>query len=398
MEILRFLIYALFLTLPLGTVVRLEIVENAFIYPYDIVVFGIFLSFTGFCILQKKNPLQIPLFKEFMVFVLAALFSLLINSFYLQTSEFLVAFLYLGRFLVFGALLFIWQFLTKTLIVKSLLFFSISGFLTVIAGIIQYFLYPDLRNLSYLGWDVHLYRLFGTFLDPNYTGIFFVLVLLMFIFLLISDRYKRYAVIGGVLSFAGILLTYSRSSYVSLFISVIVFLLLLRKWKFIVLFALVLSIGIMVLPNDLKSEGVKLMRTASVNARLTEYQRGLKVFTDSPLYGTGFNAYRYTQKRYGFTKNTDIQNNAASGIPNSYIFILATTGLLGFAAVAYFWISVISLIKKHWNIHKNLSILLISSLTAIFVHALFENTLFYTPILIWIFSLIGIYTAGVKNK
>ena len=65
----------------------------------------------------------------------------------------------------------------------------ISGSLIVLLGFIQLMFYPALRNLYYLGWDEHLYRMFSTFLDPNFAGAFFVLFTLFVIDM--SLRYKK---------------------------------------------------------------------------------------------------------------------------------------------------------------------------------------------------------------
>ena len=46
------------------------------------------------------------------------------------------------------------------------------GSLIIWFGILQYALVPDLRSLHILGWDDHLNRLAGSFLDPNFTGSF----------------------------------------------------------------------------------------------------------------------------------------------------------------------------------------------------------------------------------
>ena len=63
------------------------------------------------------------------------------------------------------------MFPTKT-VINSLLAVSIAS---SVFGILQYLIWSDLTALKYLGWDDHLLRMVGTFLDPTYLGLILVL-------------------------------------------------------------------------------------------------------------------------------------------------------------------------------------------------------------------------------
>lgn len=96
----------------------------------------------------------------------------------------------------------------------------------------------------------------------------------------------------------------------------------------------------MLLPKSLPSEGVNLVRTASVNSRLVAYQEATEIFLNQPVIGVGFNMYRYSQHEKGFLKENGnaqswLTNHSGAGVPNSYLFVLATTGLTGFIALVY---------------------------------------------------------------
>src|SRR5690606_35834701 len=112
-----------------------------------------------------------------LIFNVIAFISLLINLFWLTGMEFLISLSYLLRLNVYMSLLFIGIFnfnkLQPSLLKKA---FIASSFTVVFLGFIQYFFYNDLRNLYYLGWDDHLYRMFSTFLDPNFVGLFFAML------------------------------------------------------------------------------------------------------------------------------------------------------------------------------------------------------------------------------
>ena len=102
----------------------------------------------------------------------------------------------------------------------------VSGAIFIVFGYIQYLFYSNLRNLYYLGWDDHLYRLFSTFLDPNFAGIFLVLILLLtvqYFFLERKTKIKIVIAMFSVLALIALYLTYSRSAFISMVLGVSIF-------------------------------------------------------------------------------------------------------------------------------------------------------------------------------
>src|SRR5690606_11520258 len=51
-----------------------------------------------------------------------------------------------------------------------LIFLGISSFLIAITGFIQLQILPNLEGLESLGYDPHINRLVGSWLDPNFIG------------------------------------------------------------------------------------------------------------------------------------------------------------------------------------------------------------------------------------
>jgi len=80
-----------------------------------------------------------------------------------------------------------------------------------IFGWFQYIFYPDLRSLYYLGWDDHLYRLVGTFLDPGFTSI-----ILVFGFLLSVNEFlqgkKKIFLVSSFFFIVTVAFTYARAA------------------------------------------------------------------------------------------------------------------------------------------------------------------------------------------
>jgi hypothetical protein len=78
-------------------------------------------------------------------------------------------------------------------------------------------------------------------------------------------------------------------------------------------------------------EGVSLLRVASVNSRLRDYQVGLSMAQKKPLLGYGYNRIRYAKEKLDLAK-TDDRSHAISSFHSSFLIILVTTGVVGLLA------------------------------------------------------------------
>lgn len=251
----------------------------------------------------------------------------------------------------------------RELLVKSLILINI---VILIFGFIQYFLLPDLRFLKSLGWDDHYFRLVSTFLDPTFTGV------ILLVGLILSLAKKSYFL--SFLNLIAIALTYSRSTYLALAASLVYFGLITRR-KIILVFPILLLVSIPILPRP-SSEGVKLERTYSIVQKFVDYRKGLDLFAKSPVFGIGFDNICAAKKVY--YKEYDYFSHSCSGIDNSVILVLATTGFVGLI----FLIEI--LMKVTWR--STFGVVLI----AVLVHSLFANTLFYSFVMGFLAILLAI--------
>jgi len=130
---------------------------------------------------------------------------------------------------------------------------------------------------------------------------------------------------------------------------------------------------------------VKLERLVSVRARIVNWQEAVSVFQKNPILGVGFNTYSY--RRINKFYDSPVFSHAQAGGDNSFLFILATTGIVGFVSYLSIWINVFLItIRMKSNVNK---IVRLSSFTAIFIHSLFVNTLFYPWIMLWMWIVLG---------
>jgi O-antigen ligase len=304
------------------------------------------------------------------LFPAACLLSLVANISRFPLSELLTGSLYLVRWIFYAMLFFS---ITKKNYRVWLKGLYVVGIGFGILGLLQFFLYPNLRNLSYLGWDPHQYRLFSTLLDPNFMGIIFVFTLLLG-YSLLNKKNKVWIIAGEIIAFISLLLTYSRSSYVGLGVAIVVIAILRKQWKFfggLVAFV-VLTIGL----SFISGNTVKLTRETSSLARITNWQESIVLIEKAPGFGYGFDTLRYLHP-----SNSVVPSKAAAGLDSSILFVLATTGIIGLAAYLYLWIAVLLAGKK--------SVVFLASSAALLVHSVFLNSLFYPWVMIWMWILVG---------
>lgn len=397
-----YLFYLLIALFPLGVVARITFFSFITISVQDLVVFAILLFSTPqiIAIFAKKN-------KFVMLYGLFAVVSLLGLAIHTKTIfEFLASASYLVRLTSYVMLVIpLLQMRTK---VQSRLKVELlcTGMIFILFGYVQYIYYPSLRNLFYLGWDEHLYRLFSTLLDPNFAGIYILLIIILystFFFTLFKKAviaWKAVLVLGYVFLAPALLLTYSRDTYVAAVVSLIVFLLLIRQTKTVAIFLALFILGIFLLPKGLGGEGVKLLRTASIISRLDMYKNAWTIFTDNIFIGVGFDSLRFVSRSYGFLSERDyLVSHSAAGVPNAYLSVLVTSGVIGFVLFFGFILNILKKILALTGQKKNVlySAGVFASFTAVLTASLFENSLLYAPIMLWLAVITGLLFNGVRS-
>lgn len=394
MAILKILFLLFILSFPLAEVGRVQFSNGVAFTLNDLLLILLILYFIAFKLVKNSRLPKYLLIKPILGFIIIAFVSLLINYFNYSLNNLFVSALYLVRFTLYASLYFIVIEFKDEFKRKIPLFLLFSGTITTILGYIQFFFYPSLKNLFYLGWDEHLYRMFSTFLDPNFAGVFFSLFFiysLTFISKNLKDN-KRLLIYSSIslLSLISVYLTYSRSGLIMLLISVLTFLLLKNKKKLVILVILLLILIIFIIPKSFKTEGTNLFRINSSTARVDSLNQAIEIFIKHPVLGVGFNAYRYAQNKYVGLNTTYWQTtHSGAGTDNSFVFVLATTGVIGFVAYLYLIYEIFKLAKL--RIKKNIfAPILIASLSGLLVSSLFINGLFYVFLLEWIWILAGL--------
>lgn len=371
-------------------------------------------------VLKSKFDKRLKLIlKLISIFILIAIFSLIFSLTELSITEVLKSSLYLIRFILYFSLLpFSYFIISKYSQSKKVIFWIvISALLLVITGIIQLIYLPDLKELALQqGYDPHINRLVGSWLDPNFIGGFFAFISTLILSLAIYEKNKKVKIFYSISIFifiSALFFTYSRSAYLALFASIFM-LGLLKARKLLLIFLLIFFIGINFSSRAKERVGELITSITSVitqssenpdptaRLRIKNWNDTIELIKQKPLLGHGYNTLTFTKVNQGFIENTEI--HSASGSDSSLLTILVTTGIFGLLV----YLSIIILILKYsllnWLKYKNnpylqgLNLGVFCSFIGLLVHSFFVNSLLFPQILIYFWIIIGIFYYKNANK
>jgi O-antigen ligase len=257
----------------------------------------------------------------------------------------------------------------KKLILNYLLGISV---ISALFGWLQLAVFPDIKPMFIWGWDIHLYRLVGTFFDPTFLGIIIVFGLLIALneYTILKDKKYLLIVIFLLISLA---FTYSRGSFLAFLTGIMAIVLVNRTGLKILVFGAVLILIAFILPTS-KNKSVELFRRVSTINRIENYKQTINIYKKSPVFGIGYDNMCIAYRKYiGFQK---FSSHACSGSDSSLLFILATTGTSGLMVLIY------SLFKSGESLkNSKYKKLLIVLFAALITHSLFSNSLVYPWVL-----------------
>jgi hypothetical protein len=379
-KIIPFLIFSYLILFPLGQIISFRFKLAGFTIPFhptDFIIFALGLSY----ILNYKNKLSSPAIK--MVEFLGVLaFSLVFSLTIFPSSKILIGTLYLIRlifYFIFGLSITVYAASQnkKNLLINSLL---VVAFFLGLFGLMQYVSWPDLRPFFEYGWDDHLYRLVGTFLDPTFTGLFLVFGSILSLSFWYKLKKKNYLFLFFFLTLS-LILTYARACYLA-YAASIGYLMIKNKDLKLILLAIISFVLILFAIPFKEGEGVNLARTRSIFFRAENYQEALILIKKSPVFGLGYNNLCIAKEKY--LNKVDLGSHSCSGFDASLLLLLSTGGIVGLTIFSFLVFDFYKNLSGFWgNIIK-------LSFVALLIHSLFVNSLFYPWVLGWFFILLGI--------
>lgn len=368
---------AAFLTLSLisGQIIKIPIGTHGGVTMLDITI--IILCIFGLFKIKMHAKLPPGYISAAFVFILVTLLSLMVTPLHLTSLEYFTAVSYSVRFslyILLGYLIYSKAF--PGLNIPQVLIASGTGL--AILGLAQFIFLPDLGFTVVNGWDPHYFRTVSTFLDPNFAGGFFVLTMVALLSFFKNKnllKSKVFLIFFIILYFA-LLTTFSRSSYLMFLVSGLT-ISFLKKSKVFFFLTTILFLLLLVsfqIYIQLISQPRNIDRAQSASFRLNTWQQGLTLLQKSPVFGIGYNAYRYGLKEYQLGPEQFINSHGASSNDSSLLHVAATTGIVG----------LISFIIFLFTLFKIDNVILRGGLAGLLIHSVFANSLFYPPILLWI--------------
>lgn len=376
---LKIFYYSVLIALTLNQFVALSKSSGLNIYIFDLLI-ALFVLVGIFTIILKKNHFYIPKYLVlFLIFFMWAFVCNILKSHQYGMEVNLVANSYLLRFLIYllcGVVVF--NMLLQKSISVDTLFKSIiaSGVVLTILGYMQLLLLPDFSVLNPIyGWDPHKNRLASTFFDPNFLGAYLNICLLLFVERYLKDiKVKKILILVPLILLSGIILTFSRSSWLMSATIILVYGLLKNRWLLLIAVCIMFSAYFFVPRIQTRLVGIT-DPSDSAHFRVISWRNTYDIAKDNLGFGVGFNYFRYAQVDYGYIGYDNLGGNSGAGADSSLLFVLATTGVIGF--VLFLCAFLLPLTSPN-----TLSMALI---LGILVQSQFINLIFYPQIMfLWI--------------
>lgn len=304
--------------------------------------------------------------------------------------------LYILRWIVYAALYWV---SASSLIPPYIWLVSLgfSGVMMAALGLVQYVWYPDIRNVSYLGWDPHYQRLVSTLLDPNFTGI--ILAATMIVLWSIWEQKKKIrtmVLVSMIVTLIAFILTYSRSGFIAFAIGLGLWGVLRQKKAIVAGILGGIICAILLLPHT--GEGRNLFRTVSSYARIGNAERAIELIREKPVFGHGFNILRFVSLQRSWIDEQDAPSRSGAGLDTSILFVGATTGISGI--IVYGWL-IVSLLRAGSVAYRKKKdhpyyATYISLISMIVIHSVFTNSLFYPWVMVWMWITTGVLDQYVR--
>ncbi|SDY62404.1 O-antigen ligase [Proteiniborus ethanoligenes] len=279
---------------------------------------------------------------------------------------------------------------------KILLLIILLGIVISSMGIVQYFYFNGDIPKSWVDSNVYniSFRAYATFFNPNILALFLNLTSLAGLVYFESNKNKKYNLIGVlcfILSLMCLLLTYSRSGWLSLSVSLAGLSIVNKKYiRYAVLFPIVfLTFDILGGVGRLYPQNIAI--DSSIGYRKKIWSASIGIIKDNFILGIGPGTTWERLPLYSSTIKAYV-----SHVHNIYLQKLVDTGIIGllffFCFIKYVW----ERIKT--DVYKNKEIGLISFgfYIAILSNGLFDGTSFQSQLSIFLWLLIGI-SLGEKD-
>lgn len=390
MELIKLLIVLTLASIIPGQLIRIPIGTSAVITVSDLSVLILVAVFFIYSLAIKKTlKLANQVFLPILIFTLIAISSTILSARYFTGAEIIVASLFLVRFLLYFLISqVVFNVVKKTQIAKWLKLILVISLFFVLIGFAQLLTFSNLSFLVSYGWDPHQARLVSTSLDPNFAGGLLIIPFALAISSFVYKRGRLFLILSLVI-FGGIILTFSRSTYLAT-LAVTATIGFLKSPKILAIFLAIFTFCFLVIGQVRERVIGALIIDETAKARLESWQRAIAIFKNHPFLGVGFNTYRAAQRQAGFfSYDSPEGGHSGAGSDSSFLLVAATTGIFG--SLAYLAIFAAILKKFATKAKSNfLGLGSTASLLGLLIHSQFVNSLFFPQIMIFLWFILGL--------
>lgn len=290
---------------------------------------------------------------------------------------------------------------------------SVEWMLVIIAGfgVIQaiflpgfaQMVYPDSR--LYLDWDPQGHRLVSTILDPNLVAMMLVIGLLVQLGrMTMGARQPLWRV---MLLLVALAMTLSRGSVLGFGAGVLVILasrgLSRRLLRFAALTGvLTAAASPFLLQFALKYGKLSFSEGSSAALRIEGWLQTIEIISDYPLFGVGFNAFKYALMQAG----VDRSGAASYGSDGGLLFVVAMTGFVGLAVYCTMLWLICRRCRSLWRDvslpreHRGLAAGTCAATVAVVVGSITANAIFTTYVMemLWVLSGLTFVIARERDR
>ena len=228
------------------------------------------------------------------------------------------------------------------------------------------------------------FRVNSVFWDPSVYGRFLVVAMVPSIVLIAANRSLRTAVAATVVlvvSWFGLLISFSQSSFAALLVAVIGVAVVAWRWKSLLAVALAVAVlGGVAVAQPAVRRSIQHHTTSGLNSassgRYSLVANGIRIAVAHPVRGVGVGGFKHAYARR-VTRLHGKKNLKTAASHDTPVTVAAETGLVGLALLA--WLLVAVGRDAYDGRHRIVSLSAGLGLAAILVHSLFYSDFFEDP-------------------
>ncbi|HEV2592132.1 MAG TPA: O-antigen ligase family protein [Gaiellaceae bacterium] len=278
---------------------------------------------------------------------------------------------------------------------------AVMALIFAVIGIVQYetrniFWNPKVKVDNAYAPNGWFYRVNSVFYDPSIYGRFLVIGIVASLVVILRKHRDPYwqiaALLTVVITWVGLLPSFSQSSLVALMAAVMVAAIFV--WQRRSMFLIAACIGVLI-GATIASPAVRHRASLShiTSGRSTLVSKGLKVAEHHPVAGVGVGAFKHAYAVVAHLKGEEPRAAASHTTP---VTVAAEGGIVGFALFA--WLVVAALLTAFRRLGRGYDaaarLAFGLALVAILVHCLFYNALFEDPTFWGLLALVVIGARG----